>query len=447
MVSHALAAFAGIFALLLAHSARAAEGEFTVAPGPEIAARFARPSLPLRACSFESPLCVHGADAKQVLGSLAIADRAFFSITRGLRLPAPQPSTSTGAFDIYITNDATDAWEGSFGERNLSSATDRASSYAKIDGHLREQCSQEMAITGALLRGSLYRVAPATDEATAIAEISSLTALLVPCSETMLIDGVSRFQQAPELPISDSLATKEGADRLRARERAHGASLFYSWLDWSYAREPGAMAIGLWALRPTFTPFGADYFVGKPDVFDVLKESFKGALFSDSSVDDLYLDFAVARAFMGNADDGQHFPESRTFGPAADLNPDWAIDWPEKPRRLAPRASLLPTGASYIVVNAEGAKANQRLRVEAEWETHAKMRWTMVRVGKAGNELGRIDLRAQDRATNAQATVVDLREATRIIIVGVNGGDFSHPYDPDDEITEPHNWLVTVGVE
>lgn len=447
MVSRALAAFAGLFILFNGLVAHAAEGDSSPAPGPEVAARFSRPTLPFRACSFEAPICVHGKDPEPILRTLSIAEKALVAITRGLRLPAPQASAATGAFDIYLTDDLRDPWDASFGERMLSSATDRASSYAKVNARLHERCAHEMAVTGAMLRGSLFSAAPATDESTAIAEVASLATLLVPCAQTLLTENVARFQKTPELAISDSAVRAEGDDHIRARERAYGASLFYSWLDWSYAREPGGMAMGLWALRPTFTPFGASYFVGKPDVFDVLKESFKGALFSDSLVEDLYLDFAVARAFMGSADDGQHFPESRAFGAAASLSPEWTIDWPEKPRRLAPRAPLFPTGSSCIVVNAEGAKQHQRLRVEAEWETHSKMRWTIVRVGKAGNELGRIDLRAQDRATNAQATVVDLRDATRLILVGMNGGDFSHPFDPDDAFTEPHNWLVTVGVE
>ncbi len=440
------ACIVGALGALGAFESRAyAEAISFVPPGPPVAPSFRRTPAPYRACSFSDSLCVHGAEREAVLRVLHVAEGALFGITRGLRLPPPDPGYDSGAFDIYLSDATRDDWETSFDERKLESATDRASSYARIDGRLRSSCAIDFAVTNALLRGSLFRAAPATDEATSLAEVTSLAALLVPCALDRIAQDVAAFQDAPSRPISDHISGE--GESAQVRSAARGASLFYSWLDWSYAREPGAMALGLWALRPTFTPFGSASFVGKPDAFDVLRESFKNALFSDSTVDDLYLDFAVSRAFIGSADDGQHFPESRTFGEAGKLHHDWDIDWPSKARRLAPRTPLLPTGSSTIAIRTAGAPTNASLRVEAEWEQHAKMKWSVVRVDAGGKELGRIDLRSPDRATNAQASVVDLRGTDHVLIVGVNTGDFAHPFDPDDREPEPHSWLVTVAAE
>ena len=83
----------------------------------------------------------------------------------------------------------------------------------------------------------------------------------------------------------------------------------------------------------------------------------KSALSTGSTVHDLWLDFAVARAFLGSADDGLHLPELRTLGDSARVTLDWDVPWPDRPRRLAPRVPVSPTGASYVAKTAHSPKS------------------------------------------------------------------------------------------
>jgi hypothetical protein len=70
-----------------------------------------------------------------------------------------------------------------------------------------------------------------------------------------------------------------------------------------------------------------------------------------------------------------------------------------------------------------------------------------VKLDAGGRELGRIPVAAAPRATEAQATFVNLDAADAILIVGTNVGDPFDPFDPDDEAFEPHGWLLTLARE
>jgi len=126
---------------------------------------------------------------------------------------------------------------------------------------------------------------------------------------------------------------------------------------------------------------------------------------------------------------------------------DWDLPWPDRPRRIAPRAPVMPTGASYVVVRCAGARPGARLRVEIDWEEHALFRWTLVKQNAQGRELGRVPIATTDRATTAGMTLVGLDGVDRVLLVGVNAGDPAYAFDPDEEVWEPHGWLVTLAEE
>jgi hypothetical protein len=195
------------------------------------------------------------------------------------------------------------------------------------------------------------------------------------------------------------------------------------------------------------TDVGAKRWHDEPDAFDVLRISFKNALSTNSTIDDLLLDTAIARAFMGSADDGLHQVETRTLGDAARVPLDWDLPWPAQPKRLAPRAAVFPTGASYVVIHRAGSPPASRLRVELAWEEHARFRWAFVKLDASGHELGRVFIPAPERATEAQMTLAALEGVDRIMLVGVNAGDPAYRFDPDDEVWEPHSWLLTLAAE
>jgi len=51
------------------------------------------------------------------------------------------------------------------------------------------------------------------------------------------------------------------------------------------------------------------------------------------------------------------------------------------------------------------------------------------------------------RGTDAQLTLIDLDQAARVFIVGINAGDPLFPFDPDDYQQEPHGWVVSLAAE
>jgi hypothetical protein len=351
-------------------------------------------------------------------------------------LPRPAVDASTGAVDVFLV-DRVDGLATAVAERrDVRAVFDRVVSFILVDDHARG-CERDFAIARALAHASLLRAAPATDASSAHAETAYLARLAVPCGMG-LVDGIDRFQETPERALPDPT---EGFERDR------GAGLFYWWLDYSFGREPGAIVRALWALAPTVTPAGASRWASRPTGFDVLKASFKNALMTGSTVDDLWAEFAVARAFAGAADDGDHLPESRALGDAGRVRFQWEIAWPEKARSLASGTGIAPTGAAYIAISHAGARPGARLRIEVAWEEHAMMRWSVVKVDGAGKELGQLAIPGPDHGTAAQMTVVDLDATSKILVVGTDVGDPSVPFDPNAGVWEPHGWTVSVASE
>lgn len=418
-------------------------------------------------------MCVHTNGDRD--GALAIAtlnafERAWQTLTGALALPAPDVDPTTLAYDVFLTDgiDSTRELAATHLEaRDVRSRVDRGRAFTSIDRRARSGCLLDALAAEAVARASLFRAAPATEAGTARAQSVYLSHLAVPCAVAFSADAVHTFQSHAERAFADAHAGDDGSgtsEQARSEIAAAGgpplsspsplsslfsagASSFWARLDWAFGRSPGSIVPASWALHPTMTPIGALRWVNEPDTFDVLRMTFKGALSSGSTVHDLWLDFGVARSFLGSADDGFHLPELRTLGDAARVPIDWEIPWPTKARRLAQRAPTYPTGASYLVIRHANAKPGARLRAEIEWEEHALFRWAFVKLDASGRELGRVVIPTTERATQAQMTLVDLDAVDRVMLVGVNVGDPAYAFDPDDDVWEPHGWLVTVAEE
>ncbi len=390
------------------------------APDPTSARDGAQPS---QACSFRHPLCVDGARSTAgpvALATLAAADRAWDSITGPLGAPAPDGSDD-GIWHIELADAVDGGGEARMVERDLVAHFDRASSFARVDRALRPGCALDLALARAVARGSLFRAAPATDEASARAESETLARLATPCAGA---DGDAEvFQSHPERALVEPASP--------AYER--GASLFFGWLDARFGAEPGALLVGLWALAPTRTPFDADRWAAAPTGFDVMRESLKNALGEGSTLDDVFVRFAVARSAM--------IPAPRTA---------WHVAWPEHARRFASPRPVAPTGASYVLVdahNGQGAPPGARLRLEAEWEDYGRMRWVVVKLDAAGRSLGDLPITSLDRTPRASLTLESLDATDRVLVVGVNVGSTERAFDPGDGEWEPHGWLLTLAAE
>jgi hypothetical protein len=377
-----------------------------------------------QACSFRHPLCVDAARPTAgplALATLAAADRAWDSITGPLGAPAPDGSDD-GIWHIELADSVDGGGEALMDERNLVARFDRASSFGRVDRALRPGCALDLALARAVARGSLFRAAPATDEASARAESETLARLATPCAGA---DGdADVFQSHPERAVVEPASP--------AYER--GASLFFGWLDARFGAEPGALLVGLWALAPTRTPFDADRWAAAPTGFDVLRESLKNALGEGSTLDDVFVRFAVARSAMT--------PAPRTA---------WHVAWPEHARRFASPRPVAPTGASYVLVDAHdglpGPPPGAKLRLEAEREDYGRMRWVVVKLDAAGRSLGDLPITSLDRTPHASLTLESLDATDRVLVVGVNVGSTERAFDPGEGEWEPHGWLLTLAAE
>lgn len=393
------------------------------------------------ACSLRHAACVHAepALAGAVLDTLAAVDRAWAILTGALGFPAPDADPATGAYDLYLRDEpglATTA----LGSRAVA-AYDRASAFSMVDGRLTG-CRRELEVTRQLARAIGLRMAPSTDEGSALGQAGTLARLAVPCAMGM-VDGADVLQAHTDRPIVGTMPLESPAF---ARPYGDGAALFWWWLDDAFGHVPGGLVGASWALTATRTPAGADRWAGEPDGWDVLRHTFRGALTTGSTVDDLLVDFAVARALAGDLADEAHFPQSRSLGAAARVPWDWDVPWPKTPRRLAAPRGLGPTGSAYVRIDRAGAAPESRLRIELEWENHARMRWAAVRLDAAGREKSRVLVGSHDRTTQANLSLAELDSTSSVLLVGVNCGDWK-PFDPDDRDWQPHGWLVTLAEE
>jgi hypothetical protein len=395
-------------------------------------------------CSTRHPICVHGrAPPASLLAVVASADRAWDVETGALELPEPDADIDTRKYDIYVVPRVEGGAVTELSTRDLRAAFDRASGFTLVaESMASESCALDLEMARAVARASLLHAAPATDEGSARAEASYIARLATPCAMTA-DDGIGAFQASPDRAIVDPwlLWPREGL----AFDR--GAALFFWWLDATYGASPGALVRAMWALAPTQTPPGAARWNDEPDGFAVLKASFKDALTSGSTIEDLYAEFGTTRALFGPRENGLELPEVRVFGPSVVPPLAWEIDWPASPRRLASPIPIAPTGSSYVLVHHAGGASGARLRVEATWEEHAAIRWFIVKLDARGREMGRVWMAAAPRATAAQMTVVNLDGVDSLLVAGTNVGDPFAPFDPDDETFEPHGWVLTLAAE
>jgi hypothetical protein len=339
-------------------------------------------------------------------------------------LPAPVWDLD-GAWHVFLVQDSSSDDRKAAGfdravirERDPRSRYDSAISVALIDRATPTGCPLNLALARALARASLWRAVPATDEGSALAQAELLARLAVPCAPPE--GDVQEFQLHPERTVVDPSSYAFDL----------GASLFFDWLDATFARTPGALVCGLWALAPTRTPPAASRWSASPTGFDVLRVSLKGALSVDSTLDDIFVRFAVERAVKT--------PPVRIA---------WRLPWPLPARRVASPEPVSPTGASYVLVEHAGAPSGSKLRVEAEWEDYGRMRWVVVKLDASGKAMAEVPVTSLARGTRASLTVESLDGVDHLLIVGVNVGSTEHLFDPTQGEWEPHGWLLTLAGE
>jgi len=374
-------------------------------------------ATPAPACSFRHAVCVHaapGTPPSLAIAALSSAEHAWDAFSGALALPPPDTDVD-GAWHVYLVADIPEGGRAVLQECDPRARFDRCTSFALVDRATPPGCALDVALARAWARASLFRAAPATDEATARAQTEALARLAAPCEDPG--PDALAFQSHPEWTLTDR--SSAAFDR--------GAAFFYDWLDATFGRKGAGLLVGLWALTPTRTPPGAWRWSATPTGYDVLRASLKGALSADSTLDDVFVKFAVERA--------RAIPPVRTA---------WHIPWPEHARRLASPEPVFPTGSSYVLVDHAVAPTDAKLRLEAQWEDYGRMRWVVLKLDAEGRTMAEVPVTSLPRATRASLTVESLENVDRLLVVGVNLGSTEHPFDPDQGEWEPHGWLVTL---
>jgi hypothetical protein len=405
--------------------------------GRPIASPRGRPApaeAPDVACSFEEPVCVHashGVDAAATMWTLYHAERALRTL-RALGLPGPLPDGSLGgsaAHDLYLLPGAAAATVAD--PRVPGGGADRASAFTVMPPpDARAGCEAPWEVARSLARAVCLGLDAGVEDGAAAMAASYLASLVAPCSAVELA-AVDEFQQGPERSLM-----------VRDPDRPSGSLLFPWFLDEVYGRgAPGSVIAALLAVAGQRTPIGAWAWHNEPDLFDVLRVNVKRR---GSTLDQLLLDFAIARAFVGSRSDGKHMGDVERFGDLGRVRFEWSVPYGSLPRRLAPAVPLDPTGMTYLWVDLEGAPPGSELTFVADWELPSVLRWSLVKVDKDGMEAGRVDVAGLFGASHVERTVVKLDGLAGVMVVGVNAGsdDRGHPYDPDEEPLMPHSYTV-----
>jgi len=165
----------------------------------------------------------------------------------------------------------------------------------------------------------------------------------------------------------------------------------------------------------------------EPDYFDAA-ETVAVAYGSDASdMESLYTDFAEARYFVGNQDDGQHITGADTFGAVPTVSLHHSVeDLPVVERQPSSTQRPATFGTNYVRVD---VTPDWQWPVCVGFDGEDESRWA-VRVVLSGE--GRPTLSepmSLDPVTRAGVHTVDPSGYDEILLVVVNLGDES--YDPD----------------
>jgi hypothetical protein len=401
----------------------------------------------IAACSFRYPVCVHarrGLAQAAVLGTLADLEHASAALVDTLGLPPPLADGRAGggaAFDLYLVRPEAPGLDG----RPVTTARDdpdpapfdRASAFAL----LREDAPPVKIRANLVARALASAIGWGLDagEAPAIRESQAayLAELVAPCGlvSTELIDD---FQAHPERALAAP----------GAAGYAVGVALPW-YLDVALGGGiPGAVPTALAVISGQRTRPGSLRWNNEPDLFDALRSTLK-ARTPAAAIADFWLEFALARLFMGSRDDGVHFPETAFSGSAGRVRFDWSVPYASLPRRLTPERPIDPTGATYTWIDLRGAPAQLRLVFRIEWEPPVPFHWALVRIASDGTEASRVLVTSQQKATVAEKNLDALDGLAGVAVVGVNVGDLAldDPFDPDHVPYEPHGYVLTIAAE
>jgi hypothetical protein len=397
-----------------------------------------RPAAGARACSFRAPVCVHptaGVSETSVLAALDALEVAWERLIGALGLPAPLPDAGRGgsdALDVYLvpSERTAPAFERVrvHAEARRFGGFDAAPGFcvlAEVAGVLAER-----AATLCLGEAVALRLDPGETPHTRRAFATELW-WITGAPTSLDFEAVDAVQRVPWRAVLDR----------DLGDRSEGSAMFFDFLEWSLGvGSPGTLAAALLSASAQTTPAAAAVWHNEPDTYDVLLHTLDE---NEQRLADAFGDFAIARAFGGERDDGQHPLPLEWAGAYGAPAIDWTLTFSKLPKRVR-LTPLEPTGAAFVLLDLEGERAGATLGFQAEWEPPAEFRFELVKLDAAGNELGRIEVPFQERERKVEARIVDLAGVESVLVVGTHleRVDIDHPFDPDVAPFEPHAALV-----
>jgi hypothetical protein len=392
------------------------------------------------------PVCVHAArsvSSQVVLGTLADLEGAARALIDAIGAPPPLPDDRLGggpAFDLYLVRPELVASEpaGVMAARDdaLPGPFDRTSAFGLVRSDLPAGCVRQNLVSRTLAAAIQWGLDAGEDPGVRAAIAAYLAELVAPCGQvtSALIDD---FQTHPERALFSRGPAADPA-----------VAVAFPWyLDSALGRSlPGSVPLGFAAIGTQATPPDSALWNNEPDLLDVLRATLQ-AKNPPLRLDDLWLDFAIARLFMGARDDGLHFPESTFAGDFGRVRFDWSLPFATLPRRVAPERPIEPTGATYLFVGLEGAPPGARLLFRLEWEAPVVFRWALIRIRADGSEASRVLITPEQKSTSAEKNLDELDGMAGVVVVGVNAGDLrpDEVFDPDARPYEPHSYMVTIA--
>lgn len=423
------------FAALLAPSVAGAEAAWETWPsGRTFDSPVSRPQGLARVCSLDAPLCVHAKDGAAAVSALAIAESALGTLSIQSRLPPPMPDGDRGgssAFDLYLAD--TGARTLRIGtELPTSMPVDRAATFAIVSARLPDGCGRRTAIARAVATGMLAAIDGGESGGYFSATASYLAASATGCWSSVLA-GIDDAQRHPERAI------------IAAGDLDDDSSVVLPlYVDGGFGGgAPGSLLTALWYGGRQRTPEDATRFHNQPDAWEVLRRVGRT---KDKKLDEIMLDFAIARGFWGSREDTQHINESAFAGDFGRVRFDASWPYATLPRRVA-FTELEPTGSTYAWIDLAGAPASLVLGIHAEWESPVTMRWAVVRVGLDGEEVSRIEVTTERGIHVVERSIHELSNLSGLLIVGINVGEIAidHPFRVDEAPYEPHGGTLYVA--
>lgn len=400
-----------------------------------VAGEIQRPSAQLAGCSSREAVCVHAigeVDPALAAEAVARAEQALATL-RDLELPMPPADGGLGgSYDVDLYLDPNRVGSAAYADPLFEAAGfDNASSFALVEAR-PGGCRFASDIARSMSQVVLLGMDPAAHDGTIAMQSSYLASMIAPCP-TLEHAAVDLFQREPWHALNGA-----------PRDALAGSMLFPLFLDSEHGMgTPAAVMNGLIAVSTQRTPGEQARFDNEPDIYDALRKVTKARKFD---LGGLLIDFAVARAFLGNRSDGLHLPGIDDFGALGRPHFEWSIDYDSLPRRLAPLYAVDPTGATYLWLDVKEGDADRGLSFHAEWDDSYVFMWSLVRVDREGKEIARVDKGGIWGQRELHCTLADLSDTAGVLIVGTSLGndDRANPYDPDDGPPREAGYFVTL---